>query len=221
MSEADKNQQPTQQRQNVDWMTRNVDMTGAKRSAEDINAIRQSLDEQEVTTRARMSERIFVGLWLAVFYKGQNEFYPQVNLNLWANYAGNEYREVDIIGQNGEVLFSVPPLFDRAGIKALTGDDRRKIPGGNILNVIRNADMRSKVSPNDGKAFLNHHLRERAMVMGQLPPSVKENIIRWNTIFTKYGLPPIVEMAEVTQPHDSVSNNTIQQVTSNEDWELL
>lgn len=212
-----------QGRQNLDWMTRNIDMNGTTRAMEEINDIRASLDQQEAASRARMPERIFAGIFLPIFAKGKNEFYPQVDLNWWANFAGNEYREVDVISPKGEVLFTVPPLFDRAGINSITGKDRQRIQGGNILNVIKNAELRSRVSPKDGTAFLNAHLKQRALFMGMLPPSVKENILRWNDIFKKYGLPPIVDTEEVTHKSDSVSNtsNTQQKVTSNDDWELL
>jgi hypothetical protein len=218
--------QPTQPDQNpakrrLEWMTRNIDMTGTGRSTEEINAIRQSLDEQETATRARMPERIFVGLWLAVFHKGQNEFYPQVNLDMWANYAGNEYREVDIINAKGEVLFSVPPLFDRSGIKAIQGKDRTRMPGGNILNIIRNAELRSRVSPQDGRNYLSAHLKQRALFMADLPPSVRTNLERWDAIFKRYGLPGVLETEEVTAQKDSVSNSADQPTTQNDEWEPL
>lgn len=211
-------------KQRMEWLTRNIDLNGQGRSTEEINAIRESLDEQEAATRARMPERIFVGLWLAIFHKGKNEFYPQVDLNMWANYAGNEYREVDIFDpKTGEILFSVPPLFDRTGIKALTGKDRTRMPGGNILNVIRNAELRSKVSPKDGKHYLDAHLRQRALFMSELPPTVQKNLTRWNAIFTRYGLPPIVAMEEVTATPDGVSNSATHQLapTNDNDWEPL
>lgn len=218
--------QPTPSDQNpakrrLEWMTRNIDMTGTGRSTEEINAIRQSLDEQETATRARMPERIFVGLWLAVFHKGQNEFYPQVNLDMWANYAGNEYREVDIINAKGEVLFAVPPLFDRSGIKAIQGKERTRMPGGNILNIIRNAELRSRVSPQDGRHYLSAHLKQRALFMADLPPSVRTNLQRWDAIFKRYGLPGVLETEEVTAQKDSVSNSADQPTTQNDEWEPL
>ena len=218
--------QPTQPDQNpakrrLDWMTRNIDMTGTGRSTEEINAIRQSLDEQETATRARMPERIFVGLWLAVFHKGQNEFYPQVNLDMWANYAGNEYREVDIINAKGEVIFSVPPLFDRSGIKTIQGKERTRMPGGNILNIIQNAELRARVSPQDGRNYLSAHLKQRALFMADLPPSVRTNLERWDAIFKRYGLPGVLETEEVTAQKDSVSNSADQPTTQNDEWEPL
>lgn len=212
---------PSASKSRLEWMTRNIDMTGNGRSTEEINAIRKSLDEQENATRARMPERIFVGLWLAVFHKGQNEFYPQVNLDMWANYAGNEYREVDIINPKGEVLFSVPPLFDRSGIKSIAGKDRTRMPGGNILNIIRNAELRSRVSPQDGRNFLNAHLKQRALFMADLPPSVKTNLERWDAIFKRYGLPGVLESEEVTAQKDSVSTSASQLQTNNDEWEPL
>lgn len=220
MSEQNK---PTQShKQNVDWLTRNVDLSVQSRSTEEINAIRRSLDEQEIATRARMSERIFVGLWLPVFAHGKNEYYPQVNLDMWANFAGNEYREVDVVDvKSGQVLFTVPPLFDRSGVTPIL-KERNKIPGGSITNVIKNAELRSKVSPRDGQNFLHAHLQQRAIFMSSIPPSVRENILRWNAIFKRYNLPPIVEMEEVTQQTDSVSDTSSnQQVAKNDDWELL
>lgn len=208
----------------ADWMSRNVDLDGQARSQEEINDISASLEREEAATRARMPERIFVALWMPIFVDGKNPFYPQVDLNVWANFAGNEYREVDVYDPTtGEVLFSVPPLFDRAGIKSITGQDRTRIQGGNILNVIRSAELKSKISPRDGKAFLDAHLKQRALFMGQLPPSVKENILRWNAIFKRYGAKPIVETEEVTQGTDPLSKTSDNPpiLASNDDWEPL
>jgi hypothetical protein len=208
----------------MDWMTRNVDMDGTARAVGEINGIGDALERSEAETRARMPERIFVALWMAVFVEGKNPFYPTLDFNVWANFAGNEYREVDVYDpKTGETLFSVPPLFDRTGIKSITGDDRKRIQGGNILNVIRNAELKSRVSPKDGKAFLEAHLKQRAMFMGQLPPSVKENILRWNAIFKRYGAKPIVETEELTQGADALSKTSDNQlkVTSDDDWEPL
>jgi len=204
------------------WLTRNVDLGGnLNRSTEEINAIRESLDRSEAETRARIPEAIFVRLWLPVFVEGQNKAYPQADLNMWANFAGNEYREVDVIGQNGEVLYSVPPLFDRAGIKAITGKDRTRMPGGNILNVIRNAELRSRVSPKDGSNYLNAHLKQRALFMADLPPSVRQNLERWDAIFKRYGAPPVLQTEELTGSKDTVSTSANEQAQTNDDWEPL
>lgn len=204
----------------AEWMTRNLDtVTGEARMSEEINAIRESLDSVAISDRKRMPERIFVGLWLPFFHKGQNEFYPQLSFGMWAAYAGNDYREVDVINTKGEVLFTVPPRFDRAGIRALL-KDRAKIPGGNILSVIKNAELKSRISPRDGSMYLASHLRQRAMLMGNIPPSVKVNIERWNTIFKRYGLKPLYETEEVT-PEPNALSTTSSQVANNDDWELL
>lgn len=206
-----------------DWMTRNITYDGRHRAGEDINIIRENLAEQAATDRKRMPERIFVGLYLPLFYEGSNKHYPQVSLGMWANEAGNEYREVDIYNAKGEFLYTVPPLFDRTGINSISGPDRTKLRGGNILNVIKNAELRSRVSPVDGTAFLNHHLRERALYMRNFPPSVRENILRWNAIFKRYGLNPLIEMEEDTRSANAVSNSSEQQqaAASNDDWEPL
>jgi hypothetical protein len=203
-------------------MTRNVDMaTGKAKLQEEINHVHQSLDQLAVQDRKRMPERIFVGLWLPFFYEGRNEFYPELSFAMWSNFAGNEYREVDVVNTKGEVLFTVPPRFDRAGINALIGKDRTNLPGGNIMNVIKNAELKSRVSPNDGRMFLNHHLKQRALLMGNIPPSVKVNIDRWNAIFKRYGLKPITETEEVTHEPNALSTTTPNQVANNDDWELL
>jgi hypothetical protein len=205
----------------ADWMTRGLDtVTGEARLSEEINVIRESLDSAAVSDRKRMPERIFVGLWLPFFYEGQNRFYPELSFGMWSAYAGNDYREVDVINHKGEVLFTVPPRFDRAGIRSLL-KERTRMPGGNIINVIKNAEMKSRVSPRDGSMYLQTHLKQRAMIMGNIPPSVKTNIDRWNAIFTRYGLKAVTESEEVTHEPNALSTPSTNQVTSNDDWELL
>ena len=208
------------QQANIDWMTRNVEISQTDRAQEDINVIHQSLDELAATDRKRMPERIFVGLWLPFFYEGRNQYYPELSFGMWAAYAGNDYREVDVIDKQGNVLFTVPPRFDRAGIRSLIGKERTQLPGGNIMNVIKNAEMKARISPRDGSLFLNHHLKQRALYMGVIPPSVKVNIERWNAIFKRYGLKPLVETEEVT-PEPNALSTTSNQVMNDDDWELL
>ena len=55
--------------------------------------------------------------YFAPFFLGVFELPPQYNLlNLWVSEVGSYHVEVDIIDNNGNVLFTVPPVFNTNGI---------------------------------------------------------------------------------------------------------
>lgn len=174
------------------------------RLAEDIENICSSLAVVADTDFARLSERHFTQIFLPFFAGDQELMYP-VTINVWLNVAGGPYRSVNIVGADGTIIFTVPPLFDRKAINPLS-------EGANsIAHVIATTAQYARIHPVQGLNYLSSELTQRALIM-KVPASVLNELDTWNKIFTRYGRPPIMSVPEstdepVSDPKDSIPHD--------------
>lgn len=177
-----------------------------KQLHEQITQAQKLLDSVAVTDVPRMSERIFVGIWLP-FFAGDTPLPHQVEMTHWINFAGNPYRIVHVVNSEGAVLFDVPAIFDRLAINPHAMAER-DLP--NISHVVASAEQYAHVHPLHGTRYLDAELTKRALIM-KVPATVLANLQVWNAIFARYGRPPLVAVDETTsgsesaQPDDGLS----------------
>lgn len=171
-----------------------------QRMAEEIADISSAVSKVTDEVRARLPERHFREIYLPMF-AGDKVLPYDVDLNHWVNFAGNPYREVDIIDEAGKVLFTVPPILDRNAVNPISQSRQ------SISHVIQTAQQYSRIHPHKGMAHLNAELTERALIM-KVPANVLQDLETWNTIFKRFGRPPIVDTpasaksAAVAKPSD-------------------
>lgn len=158
---------------------------------EQLQMLNTELNEAVNNDRPRLSERIFVGVFLPFFAGDTERHYPQANLTMWVGrVAGNAYREVDIVDAQGQVLFAVPPVFDRSALDPQRSKQENSVP---LSHVVASAQLYSNLSPAMGEQHIRAELTKRALVM-RVPANVLAHVRRWNEIFTRYGRPPMVEL---------------------------
>jgi hypothetical protein len=166
-------------------------------------------DQLEVTLNAlaalegsnvrTLNEYIFVNVFLP-FFLGEENRYNATN-ELWTKVAGNPFAPVNIVNNEGAILFQVPPILNRGAVKSVT--ER----GNGIADVIRNSELYARQHPVQGQHYLDTELRKRALIITTDAVNVEEAHI-WNTICERYGYPALFDM--VKKDSVAVSNESSQ-----------
>ena len=135
--------------------------------------------------RPRVPENVFVEAYLPFFFYGPERNPYNVSIDHWVSLAGSVFREVDLIGPDGLIAYTVPPLCNRDIIHPI---DREKNPDApsiaQVINLAKKYDESSKIQAHN---FMIANL-SRA-VNGMMDPS-KINSVgpRWMELFKHYGL---------------------------------
>lgn len=127
--------------------------------------------------RPRISESEFINRYLGLFVN-QAEDNP---LAAWLRVAISPFNEVDVFGEDGEVIYSVPPLCNKPDFKR----DRGAML--NVGEIIANTEAKTKLSPVLGKRYWD-------TTMGSIIQEQSIDVaiaLRWNAIFSRYGLTQI------------------------------
>lgn len=166
------------------------------RNAKIINEAFDQVLALEQTDNARLDEVRFRDVFLP-FFAGDTDPQYKVTMAHWynvargdfdrqeysdsMNLAGASYREVDIVDEKGNVLFTVPPIMDRLAVRTLKRE--RGVPS--VSDVIFQAQAYSNLSPMAGQHHLDVELNERGDRM--FSPNHHAYAVRWAEIFARYG----------------------------------
>jgi hypothetical protein len=152
--------------------------------AEQIKNIHDSLTSISAQDITSLPEPVFVNSFLP-FFAGQTVT-SDINVSTWVGIAGNPYRSVNIVGANGEVLYTIPPLFDREALDP----NKRQIGVSPMQHVMKTYEQFMQLSPQRARSYLDQELAKRNLAV-----DARENIISnlhiWNAIFARYNLPLI------------------------------
>lgn len=125
-------------------------------------------------------EQLFVEHFIPLF-AGEVQPTPHVNYNTWVEkVAGGENKAVEIVDENGSVLFTVPPMFDTSVLE-------QSKPGGESMTLIERHYSRLKEFDISGS---QNYLRNKlsSMHIREKPTEeVYNNFRAWNAIFERYG----------------------------------
>lgn len=106
----------------------------------------------------------------------------------WISIAGTPMSEVDVIDNKGQVVFTVPPLFDSNGINIINRRER------NSFADISSNFIRMNVStPIAANNFLNNSLHQKVDEILDTDHKPTMNQERWNGILKRYGKDTPVE----------------------------
>lgn len=164
---------------------------------------------QEDGSDVKMPERVFRFVFLPFFATGKMDRRYGKGMETWVSVAGGWFKPVDVYNAQGEILFTVPPIYNRNAIRTVPNSRR------GIGTIIENANLYANVNPREGQRYLEDELSRRAMT-NDLSPFLHENLEVWNAIFTRYRYPKIAEAAPTP---DAVSKVTTPQDTNYEQWD--
>lgn len=144
----------------------------------DIKSIASVLVHKEKVEQ--IPEPVFVEFFLPMF-AGEVEETQAVNYQTWIEkVSGKDTAPVEVIDENFNVLYVVPPLLDMSVIEQTR-------PGGNIMTVVERKFSRLKeidVAASD--IFLSKTLEGMHVAEKPSQQSI-DNIKAWNAIFVRYG----------------------------------
>ena len=157
--------------------------------------INNLFDELVVIENAKLPEDIFVEYFLEHFKYGGGDINNPLNIK-WVELSGSVYNEVDIIDDMGNVIYTVPPLLDRATVD----EEAIKL---NFSNIAATYVLKSNNLPSVGVNYLNNKIGN----LDKMVESKNTNIYseRWASVFNRYNTPkePVQEQ-QVTTP---INNN--------------
>lgn len=144
------------------------------------------LDQAFADKTATVPEPVFVGLFLPFFAYGKNPKHD-VKLEHWVmNVAKSATNSVDVVNQQGEVLFTVPPIFDASVV------DPAKPDAEPFSHIVAEFRQRTEIMPQVGKAYLEQAFARRQFIKS-LPEKVVANLRIWDAIFARYGYPVLLK----------------------------
>jgi hypothetical protein len=115
------------------------------------------------------------------FFSGQAKATREINFSVWIEkVAGGESRAVDVVDENGNVLFTVPGLHDQGGVELTKS-------GRGMTHVERQYVRLKEVSISDSQEFLASSLTSMH-IAATTPDVARANAKAWNDIFRRYGL---------------------------------
>ena len=158
-----------------------------QRIADEVTNINKLINAYKEDDVVRMPERVFIYGYLPLFAGEENPNYD-VTFDMWKTYAGGVFNEVAVVDEHNVELFRVPALFDRNKLSPI-------LNGRKISDVVETAGQYARIHPNQGMAYLNNELSNRAMIMKQAGDNII-NLERWNAIFRRYGKPEIMSIKE-------------------------
>lgn len=134
--------------------------------------------------KSKLPEDVFKAHFLPYFsgkeVQGDRNVYAD-----WVGVAGTPMAEVDVISPRGEVLFTVPPLFDTNMIEIM----QRKA-GKSLSNIVHEFETRKAGIPAAADNFYNNALAQKVDEIAHRPADANSANARWNTIFQRYELIP-------------------------------
>lgn len=159
----------------------------------------------------------FVRVFLPFFNGDEENNIYKVNMNHWKNIAGGVYNPVNVANEHGEILYTVPAIFDNASLNSKTFKQIETL--GQMTEAVK---LMAHQSPNKSYGMFRTYMTNlfNELIDNKL---VLDNIITWNQIFTRYNLEPIVisgvpELEEVNKNHQS---NQIEQTDDlGDDFEI-
>ena len=143
---------------------------------------------------SKLPEIYFKEYFLDYFKSGVNESNVALDLK-WTELAGGMFNEVDITGDDGKVIYSVPPLY------AHPSTNGHAIENIDFRNIAIEYGMRSNRLETDGTNYLNKALS--GLDKQVVSSDVKEISTRWNNIFKRYDKPASGKETSMVKPHIS------------------
>ena len=187
-----------------------------QQSVRDLASIQRQLAEANKDAITRMPEAVFAQIFMPMFAGEDNPVYPDLaTLENWVRCAGGQtgfghFMPVDVIAPAGNVLFRVPPIFNRDVV-----NNERPRDQASMMNIVLTAQNYTNFSPQHGEAYLSAKLTERNLLM-KVPANVLRDVEVWNAIFKRYGKPELMAIPKTDTP-ETPDNGGVEYEFSSDD----
>lgn len=137
----------------------------------------------ETVDRQKMPEPIFKEHFLP-FLSGQKDLGDNPNIvKEWVDAAKSPVAEVDVVDETGQVIFTVPPLYDTDVIDSV----KRKL-GESFSAIYTQYTLHSNNLPVMGERFLAETFDKKIPSMMKKSENVEAANQRWTDIFNRYNI---------------------------------
>lgn len=166
-----------------DSITSNLKNTISKQTAD----IHDALVEHH--ERVQIPEDVFTNYFLPHFVNKVPIASQPTIIAEWIAIAGTPMSEVDVTDVSGDVLFTVPSLFDTSIINVA-----QRRPGDSIADISAEFDLRNNNIPAVAQAFLRTQLQRKLSILDKRVDNKAQE--RWDNIFERYGIQKPSEISE-------------------------
>lgn len=159
---------------------------------------------------------LFGEVFLPYFARDENPKYPNVTPSLWLAVAKNHYNEVDIIGPNGEVVGTAPPMYERDILEMadMSNTTEQGMRSQRMSQIMANTDLLATRSALEAERYMLHATAGKMRVKDRKERMLKR-AKQWNDIFIKYGREPIfpelVEDPTKAKTSTSIANTVVEE----------
>lgn len=145
--------------------------------------------------KARLPENIF-----------KHSFLPSLNgdipendvaLAKYVEYAGGPYKEVDIVNNRGEIVYTCPPLYNRS-----SGKEGSKIPYNELAGTY---ELKKARLPSEADNYMNNIA---VGISNEISVEKTSNEYRWGKIFDRYTVNEDIPIVDGNKP-SNVQNDKI------------
>jgi len=130
-------------------------------------------------SNAILPEAIFVEYFLDMFLHPEKHIESTLR-SKWVELAGGYYNEVDVVGNDGNKIFTVPGLMLADAIS------HDSIKGYDFPSIASYYSMKKSITSAQATNYLSGIL---SGVADAVRPNVEAHIARWSTIFERYATP--------------------------------
>lgn len=149
--------------------------------------------------KPRIPETVFVTYFLPFFSGQSDKVHPSSNsIAKWIGVAGTPMSEVEVIDTAGNVLYTVPALFETNLIDITNKRGRR------ISDLLTEFHLRNAAVPRAAVNFLQSALLQKHTDMATSEVNLLPSEGRWLLIFKRYGiLSPVSQGAAQADQQDN------------------
>jgi hypothetical protein len=167
-----------------------------------VEEMRSALEKMDAEA-AVLPERVFVEHLLPLI-AGAADGKP-VDMELWRKICGTGFRGIDVVGQNGEIMFRCPAIHRHLPTYVRpTGDTRAY--ASCIPEILANTENLAKNSPKKAGQFLREALDNRV----PRQPIDMERALQFDAILKRYGYPGLGLPDSVTGQKTAAQQNVVE-----------
>lgn len=149
--------------------------------------------EEEERRIARVSEPFFRRELLPLIVSDD----PNTSFIPWLNVAGSWSTPIDVVDEQGQVLFRAPALVANSAMPF------RQSPHNSASEIIQNASRKMEAVPRAGIEFLKKNLTPRIRPSGDRQEALRQ----WAYIYRRYGYDHLIDSEQEQSSDEATTNN--------------
>lgn len=149
----------------------------AARAAESV--FLNSIINNRTGIQAKIPEDVFIHHFLP-FFSGEAVDRNEC-MSRWLSVAGTPLSSVDVFDHKGDVLFTVPPIYDTSVINVANNT------GSSLLDIASSYNLKKNNIPAIAEKYAVDEMSKKTVSLIQESEQLSNNQKTWNNIFKRYG----------------------------------